>query len=101
MAVRGLCLVMQLGAWRPLVTADARARPLRHGPIAAQEGFRSRPVADAIGAPVLRDQGSERPTGHGKADPYARIGPPPDQTCQPNSHGVPASSSARWPVSCV
>src|SRR6266508_784610 len=37
---------------------------------------------------VLRDQGSEQAAGHGKADPYARIRPPPDQTCQPNSHGV-------------
>ena len=26
-------------------------------------------VADASGAPVLRDQGSEQPAGHGKADP--------------------------------
>jgi hypothetical protein len=31
--------------------------------------FRSRPVADASGAPVLRDQGPDRPAGHGKADP--------------------------------
>jgi hypothetical protein len=31
-------------------------------------GFRSRLVADASGAPVLRDQGSDRPAGHGKAD---------------------------------
>jgi uncharacterized protein with GYD domain len=31
-------------------------------------GFRSRPVADAFGAPVLRDQGSDRPAGHGKTD---------------------------------
>ena len=26
------------------------------------------PVVDACGAPVLRDQGPERPAGHGKAD---------------------------------
>jgi hypothetical protein len=31
-------------------------------------GFRSCPVADACGAPVLRDQGPDRPAGHGKAD---------------------------------
>jgi hypothetical protein len=31
-------------------------------------GVRSRLVADAFGAPVLRDQGSDRPAGHGKAD---------------------------------
>ena len=31
-------------------------------------GFRARPVADAFGAPVLRDQGPDRPAGHGKAD---------------------------------
>jgi hypothetical protein len=30
--------------------------------------FRFRPVADACGAPVLRDQGPDRPAGHGKAD---------------------------------
>jgi hypothetical protein len=33
-----------------------------------EHGFRSRPVADAIGAPVLRDQGPDRLAGHGKAD---------------------------------
>jgi hypothetical protein len=32
-------------------------------------GFRSRLVADASGAPVLRDQGPDRPAGHGKVDP--------------------------------
>jgi hypothetical protein len=31
-------------------------------------GLWSRPVADAIGAPVLRDQVPDRPAGHGKAD---------------------------------
>ncbi len=31
--------------------------------------FRFRPVADACGAPVVRDQGPDRPAGHGKADP--------------------------------
>jgi hypothetical protein len=30
--------------------------------------FQSRPVTDAIGAPVLRDQGPDRPSGHAKAD---------------------------------
>jgi hypothetical protein len=30
--------------------------------------FRFRPVADACGAPVLRDQGPDRPAEHGKAD---------------------------------
>jgi hypothetical protein len=29
---------------------------------------RSRLVADAFGAPVRRDQGPDRPAGHGKAD---------------------------------
>jgi hypothetical protein len=29
--------------------------------------FRFRPVADAFGAPVLRDQGLDRSAGHGKA----------------------------------
>jgi hypothetical protein len=31
----------------------------------------SRPVADTFSGPVLRDQGPDRPAGHGKADPYA------------------------------
>ena len=31
-------------------------------------GLRSRLVADAFGAPVLRDQGLDRWVGHGKAD---------------------------------
>jgi hypothetical protein len=31
-------------------------------------GVRSRLVADASGAPVLRDQGPDRPAGHGKVD---------------------------------
>jgi hypothetical protein len=31
-------------------------------------GFQSRLVADACGAPVLRDQGPDRPAGHGKAE---------------------------------
>jgi hypothetical protein len=35
---------------------------------------RSRLVADAFGAPVLRDQGPDRPAGHGKAD--ARLDQP-------------------------
>ena len=32
-------------------------------------GFRSRLVADASSAPVLRDQGPDRPAGHSKVDP--------------------------------
>ena len=31
--------------------------------------FRFRPVADACGAPVLRDQSPDRPAEHGKTDP--------------------------------
>jgi hypothetical protein len=31
--------------------------------------FRFRPVADACGAPVLRDQSPDRLAGHGKTDP--------------------------------
>jgi hypothetical protein len=30
--------------------------------------IRFRPVADACGAPVLHDQGPDRPAGHGKDD---------------------------------
>jgi hypothetical protein len=41
--------------------------PLRCGP-SADHGFWSRLVADAFGAPVLRDQGPDRPAGNGKAD---------------------------------
>jgi hypothetical protein len=32
-----------------------------------QRGTIGFPVADVSGAPVLRDQGSDRPVGHGKA----------------------------------
>jgi hypothetical protein len=39
-------------------------KPLQTG----RHAFRSRPVADASGAPVLRDQGPDRPAGHSKAD---------------------------------
>jgi hypothetical protein len=31
--------------------------------------IRSRLVADAFGAPVLRDRGPDRPAGHGNVDP--------------------------------
>jgi hypothetical protein len=31
-------------------------------------GFRSRLAADACSAPVLRDQGLDRPAGHGEAE---------------------------------
>jgi hypothetical protein len=37
-------------------------------PARTERGFRSRPVADASGAPVLRDQRPDRPAEHGKAD---------------------------------
>jgi hypothetical protein len=54
---------------------DRRVRPVLSGhcivdkPQPQRVGvFRSRSVADACGAPVLRDQGPDRPAGHGKAD---------------------------------
>src|SRR4029453_15173122 len=46
--------------------------PGRCGPSREQSrehrGFQSRLVADACGAPVLRDQGTDRPAGPGKAE---------------------------------
>jgi hypothetical protein len=45
-------------------------------------GFQSRPVADAFGAPVLRDHGPDRPAGHGKADHKALT------PCMPCSFGL-------------
>jgi hypothetical protein len=38
-------------------------------PVARRSALlRSCPVADALGAPVFRDQGPDGPAGHGKAD---------------------------------
>jgi hypothetical protein len=55
----------------PLVTVGGRSCPCgsqsAHGP-RADRGVRSRTVADASGAPVLRDQGPIGPAGHGKDD---------------------------------
>ena len=54
-----------------LTSGDRCDRPCLCGPgaLRAQCGPKVRsPVADASGAPVLRDQGPERPAGHGKAD---------------------------------
>jgi hypothetical protein len=53
-----------------LVTADARSGPLRHGP-SADRGVR--PVADAIGAPVLGDQDRIGQPGQGKADHHGDL----------------------------
>jgi hypothetical protein len=51
------------------VPAENPRFPVSCGPSADQWVFRSRLVADAFGAPVLRDQGTDRPAGHGKVDP--------------------------------
>jgi hypothetical protein len=58
------------GSLAPVVTAGARCSPLPAGCVCppCTGGLRSRSVADASGAPVLRDQGPDRPAGHGKAD---------------------------------
>jgi hypothetical protein len=39
----------------------------------ARQFFRSRLVADACGAPVLRRSGTDRPAGHGNADPCSDL----------------------------
>jgi hypothetical protein len=64
-------------------------------------GLRSLLVADAFGAPVLRDQGTDRPAGHGKADPsldplHAMQFPPPLlPQVRSSKLGQPASTSDR------
>jgi hypothetical protein len=55
------------------MTVVVRVAQVACGPSAARWGFRSRLVADAFGAPVLRDQGPDRPAGHGKADLSPRL----------------------------
>jgi hypothetical protein len=62
-------------AWEndvPLETVANRSDPMACGPNVDQSRSSrvspSRLVADACGAPVLRDQGPDRPAGHGKAD---------------------------------
>jgi hypothetical protein len=66
------------------------ARPVSN--LVSIGGFRSRSVADAFGAPVLRDQGPDRPAGHGKADqgldPLHAI------------YGPTAPSRPKWRSSC-
>jgi len=54
-----------------VVTARARCTPMSAGPrvLTVYRRAPSRPVADASGPPVLRDQGSDSPAGHGKAYP--------------------------------
>jgi hypothetical protein len=58
------------GSSLPVVTVADRSRPCGPGAPRTQhgQGVRSRLVADASGAPVLRDHGPDRPAGHGKAD---------------------------------
>jgi hypothetical protein len=46
-----------------VTTPSWASRCIRRG-----SAVRSRLVADASGAPVLPDQGPDRPAGHGKAD---------------------------------
>ena len=66
----GLCEAVDLRLFRTL--GDHRCPLLSIGSPAgtdpARTGFRSRLVADAFGAPVLRDQGPIRPAGRGEAD---------------------------------
>ena len=47
-------------------------------------GFRSQPVADASGVPVLRDQGLDRPAEHGKTDPCPRPTAPGNRRVLPS-----------------
>jgi hypothetical protein len=66
------------GSLTPVVTAGARC-PLPAGSACSHRArrLRSRPVADACGAPVLRDQGPDRLVGHGRIDPrpgYCELG---------------------------
>jgi hypothetical protein len=49
--------------WCPLLSAVCPSAATQHGPTA----FRSRLVADACGALVLRDQGPDRLAGYGNA----------------------------------
>jgi hypothetical protein len=76
---RGVLAGAVLGSARSSSWADAGACPALYRSVAGcrvtyreqsreHPGFRSCPVADAYGAPVLRDQGPDRPAGHGKAD---------------------------------
>ena len=69
------CLLLELDSrlpairlvpWRPLVTVRALGPWCGTDP--ARTEARSRPVADAGGAPVLRDQGPDQPAGHGTAE---------------------------------
>src|SRR5829696_7056010 len=68
----------------PVVTTHARRGPAVPDAGQTQRGLgppRSRLppvpfVADAFGAPVLRDQGPDRPAGHGKADQSLSLGVP-------------------------
>jgi len=67
------------GSLTPVVTARARCAPLPAGSACSHRvrRLRSRPVADACGAPVLRDQGPDRLVGHGRIDPrpgYCELG---------------------------
>jgi hypothetical protein len=61
----GLCQAFELDRCRHIVPSRTRssrgvaARPVSN--LVSIRGFRSRPVADACGAPVLRDQGLGRP----------------------------------------
>jgi hypothetical protein len=67
----GLCQAFELGGRQSVVPSCTRSsRGVVASPVSnlVSIGFRSRLVADAIGAPVLRDQGPDRPAGHGKAD---------------------------------
>jgi hypothetical protein len=78
----------------PVVTARARREPGVPGVTRTQHGPRPGPVlvADASGAPVLRDQGPDRPAGHGKAD--ASLDRPP--ACKARSGGIVTLGNGDW-----
>jgi len=86
------------GDGRPWLTVVVRCPPPARGPDVAHRPSarlgvaRSRPVADACGAPVLRDQRPDRPAGHGKAEQGLSRCPPP---CQgPNARSAPIRERA-------
>jgi hypothetical protein len=64
----------------PVVTVRAVALPYLLAPRvpSVYRWLRSRPVADACGDPVLRDQDPDRPAGHGKADACLDAGTGPE-----------------------
>ena len=86
------------GSLTPVVTAGARCAPLPAGSACSHRvrRLRSRLVADACGAPVLRDQGPERLVGHGRIDPrpgYGELGKQLPAGCPPG----PGEKAQFWP----